>query len=529
MNDRTVRLLDLPDEILLIIMNKLGSMNVLYSLLNTNRRLDQMARSINNTKFIDFSIELSDGQFSSIDNIKLDRFCEKILPEIHHKIVGVTFELAYMERILLAHQYPNLTTIVIVTFSTDILLDYLTKESAIARLFKEQIKQITVKSEKKVFTNQSATDACARILSICRKCTYLDMNQCITNRSSTISLHDRFSNICYSSCLHTLLINVKNFEDCLCLVDGRLNQLSSLTVKITFIKRSAVIDNNQKILSNLKEFSLICYCFTTAYNCRILPLLHRMTHLNKLTLCLYVIRLTNIDGIDLNEKVLCHMSDLSTFIFHICTIMTTSQTNHFLSTNDIQNTFNNWKYSPVSCNIDHFPDGYTYCHIYSIPFKMSWLMYVTNTFRDHCFQFVIDLVLYDTRPFEHEFFEWVSQAFPLLKYLTLNNMMAQEKKCQIQSVKDKMLISSRILYIHLIRLRLTRAHIDYANQFLYHTNAYVPRLHTLRIQYEKLDTVTNNFTNNATRLNCSQLKRLIFKQLLVCPEHFHLYFPSLTK
>jgi hypothetical protein len=64
-------------------------------------------------------------------------------------------------------------------------------------------------------------------------------------------------------------------------------------------------------------------------------------------------------------------------------------------------------------------------------------MYLTNTSRGHYVQFVIGLVLYDTYQFEYEFFESISRAFPLLKYLTLDNLIALEKKCEIEPIKDK--------------------------------------------------------------------------------------------
>jgi hypothetical protein len=146
-----------------------------------------------------------------------------------------------------------------------------------------------------------------------------------------------------------------------------------------------------------------------------------MPNLNSLTLCLYIIRLTVIDGINLNEEI------LNTFIFHICTIMLTSETNHFLSANDIPNTFSNWKYSPVGCNIDHFLYGHTFYHIHSIPFQMTCFMYLTNICCGHHFQFVICLMLYDTHPFEHDFFQCTSRAFPLLKYLIVSNLISQKK------------------------------------------------------------------------------------------------------
>ncbi len=268
---------------------------------------------------------------------------------------------------------------------------------------------------------------------------------------------------------------------------------------------------------------MTCYLPTNAYDREILPLLRRMPNLNSLTLNLHIKRFKVIDGIHLNEKILRHMSHLNTFIFHICTIMLTSKTNLFLSKNDIQNTFLNWKYSSINSCIDYYIDGYTLCHIYSTPFKMTRFIFLTNSFydSDHHLEYVIDLTLYDARPFEHDFFQWISRAFPLLKYLKINNFIPQKNKYQIES--------SKISYLYLIRLKLFHAHIDYAEQFLHHTNAYVPRLHTVAIQYKKLATVTNNFTNDKTRFNCGQLKHLVFGRLLDYPEHFYPYFPSLIE
>jgi hypothetical protein len=126
MNSKTIGLLELPDEILLIIFDKLGSVNVLYSLLNSTQRLDQIARNIDYTKSINFSIELSDGQFTTIDPDKLHRFCVEILPQINHHIQAMTLETVTIERILLATQFPNLNTIVLVGCSPDVLLRHFT-------------------------------------------------------------------------------------------------------------------------------------------------------------------------------------------------------------------------------------------------------------------------------------------------------------------------------------------------------------------------------------------------------------------
>jgi len=122
MSHKTVHLLDLPDEILLIIMKKLGSMDVLYSLLGVNKRLDQMARSIDNTKCIDFVIASPNILSYIPSHFKLDRFCDEVLPQIHHNVTKLTLDKFSMTRVLLAGEYPNLIKIVIDNFRPDILL-----------------------------------------------------------------------------------------------------------------------------------------------------------------------------------------------------------------------------------------------------------------------------------------------------------------------------------------------------------------------------------------------------------------------
>ena len=250
-----------------------------------------------------------------------------------------------------------------------------------------------------------------------------------------------------------------------------------------------------------------------------------MINLKNLTLSFNAVRFTVIDGVDLNEKILPYLSSLQTFVFDICTILPSCRTKSSLSTKDLENTFIHWKYSQVNCSVDHFSNGLAYCHIYSIPYKMTHFMYLTNTIRNQnqYFQFVITLILYDTRPFEHDFFEWMSKAVPRLKYLTIEISTPQLKQNEYGSMGKKTCIS----YNHLTRLRVFQANIDYVYQFLCHTKAYVPQLNVLEIQYEKLITVTNNFSSPATRINCSQLKELRCQEAIVYPQHFHHYFPSL--
>jgi hypothetical protein len=76
-------------------------------------------------------------------------------------------------------------------------------------------------------------------------------------------------------------------------------------------------------------------------------------------------------------------------------------------------------------------------------------------------------------------------------------------------------------------LKLETAHVDYAEQFLLEKNTYLPRLMNLNIGFESLAMVTNNFTNDAARINCAKLKCLNIDEPFVRPENFHQFFPLL--
>ena len=84
-----------------------------------------------------------------------------------------------------------------------------------------------------------------------------------------------------------------------------------------------------------------------------------------------------------------------------------------------------------------------------------------------------------------------------------------------------------ITFSHLVALNLYLAHRDYAKQFLIEKYCQMPCLVDLEIGYELLAIVTNNFTNDATRLICSQLTNVNLDISFVPSKEFHQYFPSL--
>ena len=112
-------LLDLPNEVLLIILSKLSSIDVLYSFMNiNNRRLDMLVRQKTFSNTLNFS--------SVDDNSLIDRFSNDIFPEICHNVECFILEPIFMERFLLAAVYPNLTELKLFNFKQQVACKYFT-------------------------------------------------------------------------------------------------------------------------------------------------------------------------------------------------------------------------------------------------------------------------------------------------------------------------------------------------------------------------------------------------------------------
>ena len=102
-----VQLMDLSDEILLIIFEELNNVEMLNSLMGINTRLDKIIRDPIFTSNLTLMRSSSNELFHPLVDIMVDRFCSRILPQIHHNIEWLNLELLSMERVL-ASDYPNL-------------------------------------------------------------------------------------------------------------------------------------------------------------------------------------------------------------------------------------------------------------------------------------------------------------------------------------------------------------------------------------------------------------------------------------
>ena len=111
MEHSSIELNDLPDEIFLIILKKLHNIEVLYSLVGVNKRLNRIINDSIFTSCLTLMPPSSNDILYQFTNTILDRFCVQILPSIHHKIKCLNLESSSMKRILLSTDYPYLNAL----------------------------------------------------------------------------------------------------------------------------------------------------------------------------------------------------------------------------------------------------------------------------------------------------------------------------------------------------------------------------------------------------------------------------------
>ncbi|CAF3233891.1 unnamed protein product [Rotaria sp. Silwood2] len=519
---------DLPDEIILMIWNKLNNIDVLYSFVGVNQRLNRLVRDPIYTR----SIQLTKtNKYCSLPDSIIDRYCLDILPEIQQYIECLILEPSSMERILLSSDYPRLHKLTFTKIHEDFVLRHFTDESPLINMFKYNIKHLILTIDKQGFTSLSCIDLgknlLTRIFNIFLNLIDLDFNQNSIESRTLISIYGLSSMTCYSSNLVNLSITVDTFDDCLCLLDGRLHQLYKLCILIKKIENSILTTENLKTLSNMKYFSLSSYRQTKEYDSHILPLIHQMKYLEKLILSLNVYqRSTFIDGIHLENEMLIYLPQLQIFEFNIVTYNEYMSNEIYMqSNNDLRRTFLNWRYGHVDCYISSYPNNEARSHIFSLPCNKTDMYIISYGFLGGFHTNVRILFLIDrVYPFKHEFFHRIARAFPLITELTvLNNRdfnNTDENNNQMKSI---------IEFHHLTSLTIHFERAIYVEQFLVDTNTYLPNLINLAVSYDNLVTVTNNFTRHSTRHNCTKVRILEFttSPITVHPKEFYLHFPCL--
>ncbi|CAF4022631.1 unnamed protein product, partial [Rotaria sordida] len=324
-----------------------------------------------------------------------------------------------------------------------------------------------------------------------------------------------------------LHVKLRNFTDCLYLLDGRFDSLEKLFVDIHRILSSQIIIDNKKQLPNLKLFSLYSELDTDKYNELIMPLLHRMINLEELDLHLVVYREKRfIDGYDLKYNIINNLLRLNKFVFNIRSRLPLNDQVYLSSNEDCQLSFNDFKNNKIISCIDYFPDRKEgQCHIYSYPYQAKYYEYITNNFPDGLFKYVREVSLYDEHPFEHEFFVKIAKSFPFMEQLTVNNEKPQKNKFDEQSKDDNRHLSV-IQYPYLSVVDLFHAHDDYVKQFLLDIKMCLTTKLNLQVYFSTLDRVTYNFTRDTTRTNCAKLLGIHVPRHISISKQLKDYFPD---
>ncbi|CAF1458841.1 unnamed protein product [Rotaria sordida] len=423
-----------------------------------------------------------------------------------------------MERIILLTNYPNLYGLGLYNLASETARDLFTNESFLIRIFKKQILSLVVdinKCREPDFIQDINTFIYTQIF------TMFSNLQCLNFGSSCSGYHILSFGIStsdvFSSTLLELHVVVDSYKDCLYLLDGRFNQLHTFYVTICSLFPCLPITNNEKKLPNLKCFSLTHKLIILAYDKLIIPLLHRMSNLEKLGLYFVNHNKLIIDGDELEKNIINNMIKLKKFIFNIRSIVPFHNQINLLSSEDIQHTFRNFKGNEIISSIDYFLDANKcHCHVYSYPYTLTYYDDITNNFPGGLFKCVREVSLFDERPFEHEFFLQIAQSFPFMETLTLNNRKPQKNDNQQWSI---------IEYPCLITLDIVQVHENYVEQFLNNTKTCLPKNVNLHIDYISLQKVTNNFTRDATRMNCFTINILALHHKPEFTLYLKDYFP----
>jgi len=263
---------------------------------------------------------------------------------------------------------------------------------------------------------------------------------------------------------------------------------------------------------------------TWFYNEIILPILHRMSNLERLFLSLIIDNKEFLDGNRLNNDIINHLPKLNEFQYNIYSRIYDYKQNDIRSNEDIQRTFQIFADQQIISCVDYFPEkSFCQCHYYSYPYRMTFYENITNNFPGGLFPCVREISLFDEHPYEHRFFLRLSKAFPFIRKLTIDNLKAQNEKSSPSDNEDLSIIE----YSSMTELCLFNAHDDYIEQFLLDSKAFIPNYFSISIRYHSLERITNHFTRDETRINSKKIKHMLLYSRQNFSNDFKKYFSYL--
>ncbi|CAF4018567.1 unnamed protein product [Rotaria sordida] len=200
--------------------------------MDVNQRFD---RIVHDTVFIrDLCLleycPIDDSTFPLSDTI-IDRFCSKILPQIGHKIKTLFLSRTSIERVLHATNYSNLNHLGLCDIEYKVAKSLFDDESPLIHMFKNQISSLFINlSDEDDLLSMGALTSII-FIEIFNKCTNLrclKINPSLFDFGTVNDFMTYRTTIC--STLLELHVTLTHMQDCLCILDGRFDQLRILYI-----------------------------------------------------------------------------------------------------------------------------------------------------------------------------------------------------------------------------------------------------------------------------------------------------------
>ncbi|CAF1456976.1 unnamed protein product, partial [Rotaria sordida] len=501
-----VELLDLPDEIILAIMNKIKPRPILlYSMIGIkNIRLEQLALEQCH------SIDLTSDCFDSSYEMFIYEFISFTLPYIFNYIKSLTIDIVHVQHL----NYIQKTI-----YDENYLNNLKHLKIMAGRLhcdtggpFRAGFYDVNMVRRYPLFSDipqpfYISGGLIEPLLSFYHSPT---MSSIISFEFDPVFLFNPPTDKQYFPQSHNLThisITLRLFDDCVHLLNQIGAQLHSFDVSIMCVRlyqRSDLSKISLICCPKLKELKMKIYQNIFEYEQCIISLLQRLSNVEHLTLLLAIDVNENgsnhfIDGSDLQRDIIPYMSNLFQFDFHIRSILKNAD---HIELDKIRQSFIQYKQS-IDCTIDYFNNQYSQCQIYSLPFIGTRLDFISNRFPlfnvENRFSNVTMLILFDDiKPFEHVFFQRVARTLLRLKVLEVVNLLEQEEKNSATN--------NSIEFRYLTTLILHDIHADYVEQLLCRT--YLPCLIELVIHNDLFLTIINQ-NQQQVKDNCSKVETLI--------------------
>jgi hypothetical protein len=132
-NRNSLNLLDLPNEILLIIIKQLNMVDVLYSLVDVTERLDQLILNPIYIRILDMTcmkMKLHSYRIYLTDNHVCERICQNVLSRINDQVNELIIDQPSIERVLHTIDYPQLHSLSLIHVDETSFFDFLKGNSS---------------------------------------------------------------------------------------------------------------------------------------------------------------------------------------------------------------------------------------------------------------------------------------------------------------------------------------------------------------------------------------------------------------